>query len=207
MRKSLAKVYKDRLKRQYERYPTLQALRPMNNVNTTFRKFYQQAKGLPFFRFDLPNEEHAALANRQYDVECGTSTSTTNNDSVCCCWSHLVSLPLDKTHIPKFHYHYQAYVLARLGIQINNDFLLSSFVEKFKHDLFTTHELLEFEKNNIPISDIHKRPLNKNIAVAKATNLGLTELMIRIMLYKRQLTTIYEAQPCVYWLALTSNSL
>jgi hypothetical protein len=172
----VSKVFEDRLRRQYERYPALQALRPMNNINTTFRKFYQAAKGMPFFRFDLPNEEHAILA-KQYD------DGNESLSSAPCCWSHLVSLPLDKTQIPKFHYHYQAYVLARMGIEINNDFLLSSFVDKFKNDLFTPYELAEFEKNNIAISDIHKRPLNKNIAIAKATNLGLTELMIRAMLY------------------------
>lgn len=131
MGKSLSKVYEERLKRQYERHPTLQALRPMNNISTTFRKFYQQAKPLPFFRFDLSTQEHMALAEA-YDK--GES-----NSSCCCCWSHLVSLPLDKTHIPKFHYHYQAYVLARMGIEINNDFLLSSFVDRFKNDFFTPY--------------------------------------------------------------------
>jgi DNA-binding CsgD family transcriptional regulator len=76
---------------------------------------------------------------------------------------------------------------SRAREQLTNHYLelpISSFVHKFKNDLFTTTELAEFEKNNIAISDIHKRPLNKNIAIAKATNLGLTELMIRAMLYK-----------------------
>jgi hypothetical protein len=173
----VSKVFEDRLRRQYERYPALKALRPMNNINTTFRKFYQQAKGIPFYRFDLSEVEHDELA-RAYDK------GELNSSVVPCCFTDLISRPIDKNHNYRILYSYQAHMLARLGIQINNDFLLSSFVEKFKNDLFTPYELAEFEKNNIPISDIHKRPLNKNISIAKSTNLGMTELMIRAMLYK-----------------------
>jgi hypothetical protein len=127
MGKSLSKVYEERLKRQYERYPTLQALRPMNNISTTFRRFYQQAKGIPFYRFDLTESEHAELAK--------------STDDELCCFNHLISLPIDKNHNYRILYDYQAYVSAMLGIEINNDFLLSSFCQK----------------NNIPIPDIHNK--------------------------------------------------
>jgi hypothetical protein len=159
MGKSLSKVYEERLKRQYERHPTLQALRPMNNVNTTFRKFYQQAKGIPFYRFDLSEqEEHDELVKRYDSGELNSQ----------CCFNHLISLPMTNKHEYKPLYDYQAYVCAMLGIEINNQNLISSFCKN----------------NNMPEPDIHNKPLNKNIAIAKATNLGLTELMIRIMLYK-----------------------
>jgi hypothetical protein len=148
----VSKVFEDRLRRQYERYPTLQSLRPMNNTSTTFRKFYSAAKSLSFYRFGLSDADHTELAKSTDDM---------------CCFNHLISLPIDKSHNYRTLYDYQAYVAHKLGIQINNDFLLSSFCEK----------------NNIPISDIHK-PLNKNVAIAKSTFLGITELMIRIMLYK-----------------------
>jgi hypothetical protein len=112
MGKSLSKVYEERLKRQYERHPTLQALRPMNNTSTTFRKFYQAAKGIPFYRFDLSEAEHAELAK--------------STDDESCCFNHLISLPIDKNHNYRNLYDYQAYVGHKLGIQITGEFLTST---------------------------------------------------------------------------------
>lgn len=126
MGKSLAKVYEERLKRQYERHPTLQALRPMNNISTTFRKFYQQAEGIPFYRFDLSETEHDELA-RAYDSGDSLSSSSTP----CCCFTDLISRPIDKNHNYRNLYDYQAYVCHKLGIEINNQNLISSFEKKW----------------------------------------------------------------------------
>jgi hypothetical protein len=159
MAKSLDRLLQERLERQYQQHPTLRALNPQKEQNQAFKNFYDSAKGLPFFCWHLTTEEHQALVQSYYN---GTIDRP-------CCFNHLIGMPLLENRESNILYHYQAYVGHKCGIDVHNQNLISSFADKFK--------IYELD------SDIHDNT-NRNIAIAKASNLGITELMLRIMLYK-----------------------
>jgi hypothetical protein len=105
----------------------------MNTVSTTFRKFYQQAKGIPFFRFDLSEVEHAALAEQQ-------------TDNQCCCFNHLISLPIDKNYNYRNLYDYQAYVATMLDVTFASPGSFNVRVEKIKD----TNEMVQSGLTVVP---------------------------------------------------------
>jgi hypothetical protein len=105
MGKAISRIFEERLNRQYQLHPTLHALRPRKEVNQAFRRFYQQAAGLPFFCWHISEQEHKEKIDRFYKT-----------GEHPCCWNVLISLPLDRKHQPKTLHHYQAYVAHKLGI-------------------------------------------------------------------------------------------
>jgi hypothetical protein len=156
---NISKVFTERLQRQINAHPQLHtssaSIDPNSSAQTLmWNDFYRSARGLPF-----------------YCQWCSTDKDRcTHGESNC--WQHLIGLPVDKSRVEKTLYDYQAYVSGKCGIYIEDKNLLTTFYQKYNLE-------------NVS-EDIHKpeHELNKNIGIVKATNLGMTELMLRIMCYK-----------------------
>lgn len=161
---NISRVFQERLQRQINAHPQLANTVVVGGGSTVvvnssaqtlaWNDFLRAAHNKPFFC--------------QWELDKDMCVNESN------CWSHLVGLPLDRKHQPKNLYDYEAYVSHKMGVQIGDKNILTTFAEENK----ISDEKLGLHKSESELNN------NKNIAILKATNMGITELILRIMCYK-----------------------
>lgn len=151
----ISRAFEARLRRQLEQYPNLDQQQPQSVAATQWRRFLSEVKGKPLFRFDLSESDHDKLMHE------------TNSK---CCMLDMVGRPL-KNNLPSILFKYQMHVAHKV---------LWPTATEIDPTSFSNPDMIAKINDNVPTKD----NINRSIAIAKSSGLGISYLCLLLGIYK-----------------------